>query len=160
MASATTRSVRLPCRAAKPAVATAATVRTSVMTFAGVPRRSWVGSAYTSRAASASVAIAGDDVLRRGHLRQAHRPPGVKLLCGDADLRPEPELSPVGEPGRGVDEDRGGVDGGGEAPCRRLRPGHDGVAVAGRVAPDVCNGRVEVGYDGRRDVEGEVLLAE
>src|SRR3954452_13524590 len=57
----------------------------------------------------ARVAVAGDDVGRGGQLRQPQRPPGVQLLRGDADLRAEPELAAVGEPGGGVDHHRGRV---------------------------------------------------
>jgi uncharacterized membrane protein len=57
--------------------------------------------------ASADVAVADDDVLGRGHLRQAHRAAGVQLLGADPDLGAEAELATVGEPGRRVDEHRG-----------------------------------------------------
>ena len=51
-----------------------------------------------------------DDVLRGGELAQAHGPAGVQLLGADADLGAEAELLAVDEPGRRVDEHRGGVD--------------------------------------------------
>ena len=103
-------------------------------------------SVQTSRVCgSAGVAIARHHVLRRGHLRQAHRPAGVQLLGGDADLGAEAELAAVGEPGRRVDHDRGGVDRGDEPPRGRLRVGDDRLGVAGAVAPDVRDARVEVG---------------
>lgn len=56
---------------------------------------------------SAHVAVADDDVLRGGHLGQAHRAAGVQLLGADADLGTEAELSAVGEPRGGVDQHRG-----------------------------------------------------
>ncbi|MBM7519676.1 drug/metabolite transporter (DMT)-like permease [Nocardioides nitrophenolicus] len=59
------------------------------------------------RLASADVAVADDDVLGRGHLRQPHRAAGVQLLGADPDLGAEAELAAVGEPGRGVDQHRG-----------------------------------------------------
>src|SRR3954454_15648481 len=78
---------------AKPMIVTAAIVRMNVMIVAGVAKRSVAGSAQTSRVAgstpSAGMAMTRDDVLGRGHLRQAERPPGVQLLGGDADLGAE-----------------------------------------------------------------------
>ena len=68
------------------------------------------------RLTSADVAVADDDVLGRGHLGQAHRAAGVQLLGADPDLGAEAELAAVGEPGRGVDQHRGRVDLGHEAP--------------------------------------------
>lgn len=56
---------------------------------------------------SADVAVADDDVLGGGHLGQAHRAAGVQLLGADADLGAEAELSAVGEPRGGVDQDGG-----------------------------------------------------
>ena len=57
--------------------------------------------------ASADVAVADDDVLGGGHLGQAHRSAGVQLLGADPDLGAEAELSAVGEPRGGVDQDCG-----------------------------------------------------
>ncbi len=54
---------------------------------------------------SAHVAVADDDVLGGGHLGQAHRAAGVQLLGADPDLGAEAELTAVGEPGGGVDQD-------------------------------------------------------
>src|SRR5438094_3415587 len=96
-------------------IVTAAIVRMNVMIVAGVAKRSVAGSAQTSRVAgstpSAGMAMARDDVLGRGHLRQAERPPGVQLLGGDTDLGAEAELAAVGEPGGGVHHDDRRVDG-------------------------------------------------
>lgn len=58
------------------------------------------------RLASAHVAVADDDVLRRGHLGQPHRAAGVELLGADPDLGTEAELAAVGEPRRRVDQHR------------------------------------------------------
>src|SRR4051794_38204472 len=54
-----------------------------------------------------NVTVADHDPLRRGEFRQAHGPPRVQLLGGDADLGTETELGAVGEGGGGVDGDDG-----------------------------------------------------
>lgn len=78
------------------------TVGTAVASLGAVAAMAW----GLWRLSSADVAVADDDVLGRGHLRQAHRAAGVQLLGADADLGTEAELAAVGEPGRRVDEHR------------------------------------------------------
>ena len=100
------------------------------------------------RAAPAAAALtdlsgAGDHVLGRGQLGQAHRSARVQLLRGDADLRAEAELLAVGEPGGGVDEDGRRVHPRGERPRRRQRTGDDRLGVPGAVPGDVLDGRVQ-----------------
>ena len=58
----------------------------------------------------ANLPLAGDLVLDRRQLGQAHRPAGVELLGADADLGAKAELEAVGEAGRGVDVDAGRVN--------------------------------------------------
>src|SRR4051795_1574242 len=91
--------VRSAC-IAKPMIVTAAMVRMKVMIVAGVAKRSLAGSAQTSSVLgstpSAGMTIAGHDVLGRGHLRESERSACMELLGGDADLRTEAELAPVG----------------------------------------------------------------
>ena len=106
------------------------------------------------------VAVAGDDVLGRGHLGQPHRPAGVQLLRADADLGAEPELAAVGEPRRRVDEDGGRVDLGGEPPrggqVARSRSPRCG-RLDQRVTWSIAASRSGTTRGG--DVEGEVLGA-
>src|SRR6186997_2577371 len=63
-----------------------------------------------SARSAADLTVARDDVLGGGHLLKSHRTARVQLLRRDADLGPEAELAPVGEPGRRVHDDCGGVD--------------------------------------------------
>src|SRR4051794_9359414 len=138
---------------AKPMIVTAAAVRMKVMIVAGVAKRSLAGSAQTSSVLgstpSAGMTIAGHDVLGRGHLRESERSACMELLGGDADLRTEAELAPVGEARGGVDHPRGRVHGCAEPPSRGLGTRHDRLGVARGVPPDVGERRVEVRYDGR-----------
>src|SRR3989338_10463474 len=50
-----------------------------------------------------------DDILVRGEFLQAHRAARVQAVRADADLRTQPELVAVREPGGGIDEHRGRV---------------------------------------------------
>src|SRR5260221_13519855 len=56
------------------------------------------------------LAVAADDVLVGSQLAQADRATSVQLLGRVADLGAHPELEAVGEAGRGVGVDNGGVD--------------------------------------------------
>ena len=67
------------------------------------------------------LAVAVDDVLEGGQLAHPDRAAGVQLLGRVADLGPHPVLEAVGEAGRGVDVDGGGVDPGGELLGRLAR---------------------------------------
>ena len=84
-------------------------------------------------------------------------PARVQLLRADADLGPEPELAPIGEPGRCVHHDGGGVDLGHEGAGRRLVFGDDGLGVTGRPPSDVGDGVVDRVDHPRGDVERVVL---
>src|SRR5437763_267440 len=84
------------------------------------------GSAPAGRCSQADVPVALDEVLERAQLAQPDRPARVKLLGGVADLRPHPELTAVGEAGRGVDVSAGR----GDAQLERPRSGWSGSALA------------------------------
>ena len=77
----------------------------------------------------------------------------MQLLRGDADLGAESELATVDESGRRVDEHGRRIDFGDEGAGRRLRSGHDRLAVRGAVLPDVRDGRVDRRDDGCCNVE-------
>src|SRR6476620_11832149 len=86
--------------------------------------------------------VSPDSPLGRGELAQAHAAAGVELLRGDPDLCAEPELFAVGECGRGVDHNRGGVAAGGELARGGQIRRNDGLGVAGAGRVDVLDGRV------------------
>src|SRR5438067_9252892 len=100
------------------------------------------------------------DVLVGGELAERHRPPGVELLGGDADLGPEAELLAVGESGGGVDGDGARVDGADEASGGGDVLGDDRLGVAGPEAVDVSDGGVEVSHDRHRHLEGQEFPGE
>src|SRR5690606_19609637 len=75
-----------------------------------------------------------------------------------SDLGTEAELLAVDEAGRGVDQDGGRVDLGGEA-VRGPEVGRDdGLAVPGAVAGDVVDGLVEAVDHPDRQLQGQELL--
>ncbi len=100
---------------------------------------------FSARPSGGSSRLAGaaDDVLGGGELPQPHGAAGVELLGADADLGAEAELLAVDEPGRGVDQDGGGVDLAGEAVGGGQVGGDDGLAVTGAVPGDVVDGLVD-----------------
>src|SRR5690606_38688571 len=106
---------------------------------------------------TADVSVPDDDPRRRRELPEPHGAAGVELLGGDADLGAQPELAAVGEPGRGVDDERRGVDLAGEALGRAQVGGADGLGVAAGPPADVLDRRVEVLDDADGEVEAEVL---
>ena len=71
-----------------------------------------------------------DDVLLGGQLLKTHGTPRVQFLSADTYLRAEAELIAVDEPGRGIDEDCGGVDLACEAVACRAVIGDDRLTVA------------------------------
>ena len=60
------------------------------------------------------MAVSGNNILVSGQLPQTHGAPGVELLGGDAHFAAQAELTAIGEPGGGVDIDRGAVHTGGK----------------------------------------------
>ena len=79
------------------------------------------------------------------------------LLGGDAQFRPQTQLTAVGEARRGVDHDDGGVD--------RLRetihscdvPGENRLGVPGRPPGDVIDGFLQIRHDPHGQVKAAVL---
>ena len=89
---------------------------------------------------SAGLAGAPDDVFVGAQLLQAHGAPGVQFLGGDAHLAAQPELSPVGETGGGIDVDGGGIHLQGEQIDGRGILRDDALTVMGGVQIDVPDG--------------------
>src|SRR5712692_3424646 len=83
--------------------------------------------------------VAPQDVLVRGELPQAHGAAGMQLLGRDPDLRAEAEALAVGESGRGVHHDDGGIDVAGEAAGGVEVAGEDRLSVPGPEAVDVAD---------------------
>ena len=81
--------------------------------------------------------VALHQIFEAGQLLGPHRAARVHLAGGDADLGAHAELAAVGELGRGVDQDDGAVDPGGEPLGRLGVGGDDGLGVARAVAGDV-----------------------
>ena len=86
------------------------------------------------------MAVAMDDVFVGGQLPQTHGAPGVEPLGGDAHFTAQTELSPVSEPGGGVDIHGGTVHQRGEHLLRLFALGDDGLAVPGGVGGNVGYG--------------------
>src|SRR4051812_30680646 len=105
----------------------------------------------------ADVAVAGNDVLRRGELPQPHGTAGVQLLRADADLGAEPELLAVGEPGGCIHHDGGSVHLMGEALGGVQIAGDDGLGVPRPVSVDPVDGGAEVVDDGHAHLQVEEL---
>ena len=103
------------------------------------------------------LAVAADDVLVGRQLAQADRAARVQLLGRVADLGAHAELEAVGEAGRGVGVDDGGVDPGGEALGGLLGGGDDRLRVAGAVAVDVLDRLLERVDDADGQLQVEVL---
>ena len=61
----------------------------------------------------------------------------MELLGGDAHFTAQTEFAAIGEPGGGVDVDRGAVHAGGEGGNGFFAGGNNGLAVAGGVGGDV-----------------------
>src|ERR1700758_1604680 len=73
----------------------------------------------------------------RGQFRQPHRPAGMQLLGGDADLSTETELLAVGERRRRVDHHRRGIDSVGKPLCGSHIAGHYCLGMPAAVFVDV-----------------------
>src|SRR3990172_3949835 len=97
------------------------------------------------------LALAEHDKLGTRKLLESHRASGVKLLRTDADLRPEPELPPVGKPGRGVDEDDPGIHLAQEALRATIVARHDPLRQARAVPVDVRHRLLK----GAHDLDGQ-----
>src|SRR3954463_12992725 len=91
------------------AVAVATNVRVRMARLPVSDASTLCRSVTRSQASGADMAISSDDPRGAGEFGQAHRPARVQLLGRDADLRAEPELLAVGEPGRRVDHHGRGV---------------------------------------------------
>ena len=81
----------------------------------------------------------------------------MQFLRGDADLRTETELTPVGEASRGVDEHRGRVDLRRPAASGSPVLGDDRLSVPGSVGAHVLQRRVDAVDDRDAHLEVEVL---
>src|ERR1019366_8980901 len=85
------------------------------------------------------LAVANSEPLVAGQFLQAHRAARADLVSADADLGAHAELAAVGEAGRGVPINRGGIHLAEELPRSRLIPRHDAVGVRRAVMVDVVN---------------------
>lgn len=83
----------------------------------------------------------------------------MHLLRRDAQFGAEAEHTAVGEAGRGVDHDDGGVDVFREAFDRAVVLGEDRLGVVGRIRVDVRDRVVDRVDDAHADLEGEVFGA-
>ena len=96
---------------------------------------------------SADLAVAVDDVLVAAQLGQPHGAPGVELLGGNAHLTAKAKLAAIRKAGRAVDIDRGAVHRGGKLSGMGVVLGQNGLAVAGGVGGDMCNGFLHAVHD-------------
>ena len=77
----------------------------------------------------------------------------MQLLRGNSDLGPEPELTSVDEPARGVDQYRRGVHLRGESGSSSLRFSDDRFRVTGAVSADVLQGRIQGVHDSDSEIQ-------
>src|SRR5713226_10630194 len=103
--------------------------------------------AGTRRELFPDLAFALDNVLVTSQFYQAAGAARVEFIGADTDLGAEAEFLAVVEPRAGVDHDRGGIDGGDEAPGGRPVVGHDRVGVVRAVVVDVRDRLVNIGND-------------
>ena len=94
------------------------------------------------RGNSPDLPVTVDNVLVAAKLLQPHGSPGVQLLGRDAHLTAQTKLAAVGKAGGAVHIHSGAVYRSGEPVGVCLRPGQDGLAVAGGVLCDVGNGLI------------------
>src|SRR5437660_12643529 len=100
-------------------------------------------SLWHSGSLCTDLAVSSHHETGGGQLPQAHRPVGVQLAGGDADLGAEPQLAAVVEAGGGVPEDAAGVDLADEALGERRVAGDDRFRVPAAVLRDVPQRLVE-----------------
>src|SRR6188472_1640820 len=103
------------------------------------------------------LAVAVDDVLVGRQLAQTDRSTRVQLLGRVADLGPHAELEAIGEAGRGVGVDDGGVNSSGETLRSLGRRADDRLRVSGAVSVDMVDRLVERVDDGNGQLQVEVL---
>ena len=92
------------------------------------------------------LAFAFNQPFIRCDFLQGHRAAGTKLLRGDANLCAEAELCTVGEAGRSIPVNAGSVDMGLELAGSLNILCDDGLAVAGTMLVNMCQGLIERTY--------------
>ena len=88
------------------------------------------------------LAISTDNVLVGVELLQTHGATGVEFLGGNPHLAAKTEFPSVGEAGRDIDIDRGGINQHGELGGVCLAPGEDGVTVTCGMLSNMSNGLI------------------
>ena len=91
---------------------------------------------------SANLPVTVDNVLVAAKLLQPHGSPGVQLLGRDAHLAAQTKLAAIRKAGGAVYIHGGAVYRSGEPVGVCLRPGQDGLAMAGGVLRNVGNGLI------------------
>ena len=93
------------------------------------------------------ITLAPDDVFIAAQLFKAHGTPGMEFLSGDTNLAAKTKFTAVGEPGAGIDIDRGAVHETYKTADIVFIPGNDTVAVVGGVVCNVADRGVYIIHD-------------